>query len=458
MNINYEKKQKATLLVVILTAFITTFTGSALNLSVPAVGAEFEVSASLVGWVVTAYMLASAAFSVPFGRVSDVTSRKKILVCGILIFSLCSLSAAFAWNIQSLLAIRGLQGFGAAMIFSTNIAVLISSFPGEDRGRVLGYSTASTYIGLSAGPVIGGLFNHYFGWRSIFLVTFAVSAVVCIIAMMKLPKDERKIEKSNFDILGNILYIGMIPTLLYGLSAFSTNILAKILLPIGIILALAFGTHELKVENPIVQLRLFANNLAYTFSNIAALLNYGATFAIGYLLSIYLQVVMGYSSQVAGTILIAQPIVMALLSPYAGRLSDKISPFKLSSIGMGLCAVSLLIFSFISEAFPLWSIVAALVIAGVGFAFFSSPNTNAVMSCVDKKEYGVASSLLATMRNIGHTSSMAVVTVIVGMYMGNKALSEADPQLLISTMHTSFLIFTGICVVGTIISLKRKER
>lgn len=458
MDTNLEKKQKSTLLVVVITAFITTFTGSALNLSVPAIGEEFQVSASLVGWIVTAYMLTSAAFSVPFGRVSDIASRKKILVVGIFIFSSCSLFAAFSWNIQSLLAIRALQGFGAAMIFSTNIAVLISAFPGAARGKMLGYATASTYIGLSAGPVIGGVFNHYLGWRSIFWVTFAVGAIVFFIAWKKLPKDERQLEKTNIDLIGNILYILMIPSVLYGLSAFSTSLLAKIILPIGLVLVLWFGRHELKVNNPIVELRLFANNLSYTFSNIAALLNYGATFAIGYLLSIYLQVVMGYSSQMAGIILIAQPVVMAALSPFAGKLSDRFSPFKLASFGMASCAVSLLVLSFISEAFPLWIIIAALIIAGIGFAFFSSPNTNAIMACVDKTEYGVASSLLATMRNIGHTSSMAIVTVVVGIYMGNQALAEAEPELLIRTMHASFLIFTGICAVGTVFSLKRKER
>ncbi|QAT42450.1 MFS transporter [Aminipila luticellarii] len=456
MNNIYDKKQRATLIVVIVTSFITTFTGSALNLSVPAIGTEFQVSAGLVGWIVTSYMLASAAFSVPFGRVADITSRKKVLVTGILIFALCSLAAAFAWNMKIILALRALQGFGAAMIFSTNIAVLISAFPESTRGKVLGYSTASTYIGLSAGPVIGGLCNHYFGWRSIFILTSVVSAAVFYMAVRGLPKTEKKNEKIDVDIAGNVLYIAMILCLLYGLSAFSTNLLAKVLLPIGAASAILFGRHELKTENPIVELRLFTHNLAYTFSNIAALLNYGATFAISYLLSIYLQVVMGYSSQTAGIILVAQPVVMALLSPYAGKLSDRISPFKLASFGMGLCAVCLLFFSFLSESFPLWSIIAVLMVAGVGFAFFSSPNTNAVMACVEKKDYGVASSLLATMRTIGHTSSMATVTFVVGMYMGNTALAEAEPYVLIKTMHMSFIIFTGICAIGTFFSLKRK--
>lgn len=452
----YNKKQKSILAVSIVTAFITTFTGSALNLSIPSIGTEFNVSASLVGWIVTAYMLASASFSVPFGRIADITSRKVILTTGIFIFAICSLVAAFAWNVNIILAIRAFQGFGASMIFCTNIAVLVSAFSEEERGRVLGYSTASTYIGLSAGPVVGGIFNHYFGWRSIFIITFLVSATVFIIAVKNLPKDQNKTKKKEIDLLGNVLYISMIVCVLYGLSAFFINHIAKILLIIGIGISIVFARHELKINNPIVELRLFANNISYTFSNIAALLNYGATFAIGYLLSIYLQVVMGYSSQTAGIILVVQPIIMAILSPYAGKLSDKISPFKLASFGMAMCAVCLLFFAFLSENYPLWTIIIALIIAGIGVAFFSSPNTNAVMTCVEKKDYGVASSLLATMRTIGHTSCMATITAVVGIYMGNTALAEAEPQLLIKTMHMSFIIFTGICVIGTFISLKRK--
>ncbi|MFV0518017.1 MAG: MFS transporter [Aminipila sp.] len=456
MNIINEERQKATLTVAVITSFITTFTGSALNLSIPDIGIEFNTSASLVGWIVTAYMLASAAFSVPFGRIADITSRKRILVLGILIFSLCSLAATFAWDIRIILGLRAIQGFGAAMIFSTNIAILISAFPEERKGQVIGYSTASTYVGLSAGPVIGGFCNHYFGWRSIFILTFLVSILVFSIAVTKLPKDDREIKQINKDIKGNILYVSMLVCLLYGLSDFATSLFAKIMIPLGIILSVVFVCHELKAVNPIIELRLFTNNLSYTFSNIAALLNYGATFAIGYLLSIYLQVVMGYSSQTAGIILVAQPVMMALLSPYTGRLSDKFSSFKLASFGMALCGVCLLYFAFLSDSFPLWSIIIALIVAGLGVAFFASPNTNVVMSCVEKSDYGVASSILATMRTIGHTSSMAIVSAVVGLYMGTTALAEAEPEILIKTMHMSFIIFTVICFIGTFISLKRK--
>ncbi|MCL1808602.1 MAG: MFS transporter [Clostridiales bacterium] len=441
-----------------ITAFVATFTGSALNLSIPAMGRDFNVSASMIGWVVTSYMLTVAALSVPFGRLADITQKKRVFLLGLLIFSVSSLSSAFVWDFVGMVALRVLQGIGGAMIFCTNTAILVSAFPGSERGKVLGYSIASTYVGLSAGPVVGGLLNHYFGWRSIFLLTFAISGAVFCTAQSKLPKgkSDRKSELS-FDILGNVLYITMIVALMYGFSAISTSKLSAAMIAAGVLLAAVFVWHELKAESPIVQIRFFIGNAAYTFSNIAALLNYGSTFAIGYLLSIYLQVAMGYSSQSAGFVLIAQPVVMALLSPYAGNLSDRVSPFLLASAGMGCCAAGIVFFIFISVDYPLWLIIVALVITGVGFALFSSPNTNAVMACVEAKDYGVASSILATMRSLGHASSMAIVTLVVGMYMGSSALESATPDILIITMHTSFKIFAVICFVGIFFSAKRRK-
>ncbi|WP_084145909.1 MFS transporter [Anaerovorax odorimutans] len=449
--------QLATLFVVIITSFITTFTGSALNLSIPTIGTEFHASASFIGWIITGYMLASATLSVPFGRISDLTNRKRILVIGILIFALCSCAAAFAWSIKILLLFRIVQGIGAAMIFSTNTAVLISAFPSEKRGKVLGYSIASTYIGLSAGPVIGGMLNHHFGWRSIFTVTFLISITVFIIAIKYLPKSIKDASGQGIDFLGNILYMTMIVTIMYGFSSFTSVWFAKYLIISGVVLFILFVMHELKTKYPIIEVRLFAHNISYTFSNIAALLNYGATFALGYLLSIYLQLIMGFDSQISGLILISQPLLMAVLSPYAGKLSDKISPFKLASFGMALCALGLFSFIFISKDYPLWLIIVNLIVMGVGFAFFSSPNTNAVMACVEKENYGVASSILATMRSIGHTSSMAVVTFIVALKMDAIPLAKATPEMLISTMHISFIVFTCVCTVGIFISLKRKN-
>ena len=165
---------------------------------------------------------------------------------------------------------------------------------------------------------------------------------------------------------------------------------------------------------------------------------------------------MGYTSQTAGIILIASPVVQAAFSPIMGKLSDQRSPQIISAFGMVLCSISLFFYGFLTEVTPLWLILVALAVTGVGFAMFSSPNTNAVMTSTKRRDYGVASSVLATMRSIGHTSSMAVVTIVVGLYMGAESLTNAPVPRLFQTMHTCFFLFGGLCILGFFIALKRK--
>ncbi len=451
-----KSAQLSTIIVVVITAFLAPFNGSALNLSIPAMGREFNASAALVGWIVTSYLITAAVLSVPFGRVADLTGRKRILVTGILAFSICSGATVFTGSLAVLILLRVLQGVAGAMIFSTNIAVLLSAFSPDKRGKVLGYSTASVYIGLSAGPVLGGIMNHYLGWRSIFVLTFAISAAAFILALKKLPESKPEQNGHSLDISGNILYVLMLTLIMFGLSTVAELFYAKYLMIAGALLFILFVRHELRAESPIVEVRLFASNISYSFSNLAALLSYGATFALSYLLSIYLQVIKGFDSQISGMILITQPLLQAILSPYCGRLSDRVSPFKLASFGMGLCALGLFSFIFISKDYPFALVIANLLVMGAGFAFFSSPNTNAVMACVEKKDYGVASSILSTMRSIGNSASMAVVTFIVAATLGNVTLADAEPGQLIAAMHTGFIVFTCLCAVGIFISLKRK--
>lgn len=454
-------EQKIVITVVVITAFITTFTGSALNLSIPDIGQQFGAGANFVGWLVTGYTLAVAAFSVPIGRLADITCRKTVLVTGLIIFVSCCIAAVFALSMTMLLIVRIIQGIGAAMIFSTNTAILVASFPGHMRGRVLGYSIASTYTGLSAGPVVGGFLNYNLGWKSIFVMTGVLGLVALITAAAKLPKERSEHEERTLDVKGNILFVCCIVLVMYGLSEMGNGssqavVLAAALTAAGILLGVLFVHHEIRTNEPAVNVRLFRENIGYAFSNLSALLNYSATFAISYLISIYLQVVIGHSSQTAGSIMIFQPIVMAVFSPVMGRLSDKFSPFKMSSIGMGFCAAGAAIFIFIGQGTSIAVIIIALLITGVGFSLFSSPNTNAVMSCVDKSEYGVASSVLATMRSIGHTLSMVIVTIIVTRFMGNAPLTSADPEVLVKVINISFIVFTVICAGGTFISLKRR--
>ena len=456
------REKKNTILVCVITSFITTFMGSALNLSIPSLEEEFKVGAQTVGWVVTIYMLTCSALAVPFGRLADRVERRSVLRTGILIFSISSLTAVLSKKMWMLLAFRLMQGIGASMIFSTNIAILVGAFDEEHRGRVLGYSTCATYAGLSAGPVLGGVLNQNFGWRAIFIATAIVSAAAFYGAFFKLPKGEKKSgilslsSKAHLDYAGNILFVVSIVLTMYGLSSLNSLAGAPLILCLGILFFIFFIRTEMKTENPVIDVNLFRKNLPFTLSNLAAMVNYGSNFALSYLMSIYLQVVKGMSSQWAGVVLITNTVIMTLLSPFVGRISDRHSPFKMSAAGMALCAAALGLLSFLSEDASFAWIIMILALSGVGFSFFSTPNTNAVMPCVEREDYGVSASILSTMRSIGHTAGMSVVSAVVGIYIGSGSLKGAGTEVLMKTFHISFFIFTLLCILGIFMAGKRK--
>lgn len=456
------KNQIAILWVAMATSFATTFISSALNLSIPSIGMEFDVSASLLGWVIISYVITVTAFSVPFGRLADGIGRKKIFMPGVSLFALTSLVAALSPNMGFFIVTRFFQGIAGAMIYSTNTPFLIGAFLPSQRGRVLGLNIGATYLGLSLGPVLGGFMNHQIGWRFIFAVPFAFAIFSLILGWKALPEDKKikitdEIPKKQMDILGNILYIITIMVTIYGFTMFSNSANAPYYLISGLVLFVIFLKWEKRAKNPLIKIELFTNNRGFAFSNIAALLNYGATFAVGYLIAIYLQVIMGYSSQTAGFIMITQPVIMMIISPVAGRLSDKFSPFKLSSIGMGLCALGITLFTLVTVESSLSWIITGLLVTGLGFGFFSSPNTNAIMGSVSYEDHGVASSILTTMRTLGHNTSMALVTIVMGKYMGDLPLSEANPETLVQAIHMVFVIGIFICILGIFFSLARKK-
>lgn len=367
-------QEKTALIVVTTTSFLTPFMGSSINLAIPAIGQEFTSSALHLGWIVTSYLLASAALLLPLGRLADIIGRKRIYVGGIFLFALFTLLCSVAHSINQLIAFRVLQGLASAMIFSTGMAILTSAYSPQKRGKALGVTVAGTYLGLSLGPVLGGMLNHQLGWRSIFYFTFALSIYAASLAALRLREDHTGDSGEKFDIPGSILYgIGLV-AFLYGLSSVSSVAAAKYIGLLGLILIIMFIWYESKTEFPLINVQLFRHNTGFAFSNLAAMINYSATFAVGYLISLYLQVAVGYSSQTAGFIMLSQPVLMTLLSPLAGTLSDRVEPRIVASWGMGLTTIGLFLFIFLGNSTPVALIVANLAFLGIGFALFSSPN------------------------------------------------------------------------------------
>lgn len=452
---NQASLRKYALVSATMAAFLTPFMSNSINLAIPAIGEEFQTSALLLSWVVSSYLLASAAFLVPMGRLADIVGRKKVFATGVFLFALFSLLCGLAGSIQAFLIYRVLQGIGSAMIFGTNMAILTSVFPPQERGKAIGINSASVYLGLSLGPVLGGFLNHRFGWQSIFLFITVWALIAFLVIVFKLKSEWLGAGQEKYDGLGAVLYFLGIVSFMYGLSSFTSVSWAPYALITGVLILGFFIYYETKAVNPLMDIKLFSNNVAFAFSNLAAFINYSATFAATFLLSLYLQSVRGYDSQVSGLILLAQPMVMAALSPMAGSLSDRVEPRKVASLGMTITSVSLFVFWFLGSDTPIPLVMANLLFMGAGFALFASPNTNAVMSSVTREVYGLASSTLGTMRLVGQSVSMAIVTLLMSLFIGNVELEFASQAALIQCAKVSFLVFSVLCLMGIFASLAR---
>jgi MFS family permease len=353
-----------------------------------------------------------------------------------------------------LISSRVLQGIGGAMIWSTAVAILISVFPPEERGRVLGINVAATYTGLSVGPFVGGLLTQYLGWRSIFWVNVPLGLLVLALIFWKLEGEWAEAKGEKFDIVGSIIYGLALIAIMYGFTMLP-ELLGAGLIIVGALGIVAFVKWETKVASPVLDLRLFRNNTVFALSNVAALINYSATFAVSFLLSLYLQYIKGLDPQEAGLVLVAAPVMQAIFSPSAGKLSDKIEPRIVASVGMGLTVIGLILFIFLNQTTSLWFIILGLMILGFGFALFSSPNTNAVMSSADKKFYGVASATLSTMRSIGMMFSMGVVMVIFAIYIGRVQIIPEYYLPFLKSVNVTFIVFAILCFGGIFASLAR---
>jgi len=444
----------AVLLVATMASFIFPFMASSVNIALPSLGKELSMDAVTLGWIATAYLLSSATFLVPFGRIADIYGRKKIFICGIVIFTLSSLFAGMASSTTMLISFRVLQGIGGAMLAGTAVALLTTVYPANKRGRVLGINVAATYIGLSIGPVLGGVLTQHLGWRSIFFLSALLGLAVIGVVLWKLKGEWTGAKGERFDFAGSIIYSLGLVALVYGFTLLPA--MSGVWLIVGGIIGLsAFTRWEMRTRSPVLDISLFRNSRAFTFSNLAALINYSATYAVSFLISLYLQYLKGFNPETAGLILVAMPAMQAIFSPLAGRLSDRIEPRLIASAGMALTTVGLIIFIFLNEETPLAFIIGNLILMGLGFALFSSPNTNAVMSSAPKMAYGVASATLATMRQIGMVLSMGVAMLLFALYMGRVQITPEYYPLFQESMRTSFIIFAILCFGGIFASLAR---
>jgi MFS family permease len=340
------------------------------------------------------------------------------------------------------------------MVFSTSIAIVTSVFPPGERGRAIGIVTATVYAGLSLGPFIGGVLTYNIGWPSIFLVNIPLAIIVILLTVLYIPREWAETGERRFDLTGAVLYSVMLFGCIYGLTLMP-SLSGIIWMVLGLVVLALFLWWEQRVPVPMVEIALFRKRPVFLFSNIAALINYAMVFAVGFLMSLYLQYNRGIDPQTTGLILIAQPVVQMIISPAAGHLSDRIEPRILATAGMACTTAGLGILMLLSPSTPLVIIIAGLAILGFGYGLFSSPNTNAIMSSVEIQHLGFASGMVSTMRAIGQMLSLAIAMLVFSAVIGTVQITPLVYPQLQESVNIAFTVFFIIGLIGIAASYAR---
>jgi EmrB/QacA subfamily drug resistance transporter len=463
-----ESKSRILQIIVIVSigAFMSALDSSIVNISLPAMSTYFNASLTTVEWVVLSYLIIITSLLLTFGRLGDLFGHKIIFNTGLIIFTAGSLFCALSPTIIILIIARVVQAVGAGMLMSMGPAIITMNVAPERRGRSLGAMAVSVSLALIAGPAIGGFLISYFGWQSIFYINLPIGIAVFIWALRVLPVT-RGMEKQRFDFIGAVLLFISLIAIVFPLSfadkAGWSNpyIIASIIS--GIILFAVFIIIEDRIRNPMLDLKLFRSRV-FAFGNISLMLNFIAQFAVSLIMPFYLIQLRNFSPSEAGLILIAAPIAIMVVGPVAGYISDKIDARYLSSAGMVLASTGLFLLSTLKEDTKIYLIIIYALVVGFGFGMFQTPNNSAIMGSVAPGRRGTASSMLATMRNLGMVLGVAIAGSVFSTRQNyitdalkNTAFSSLQIQneAFTGALQLTFIVAGMISTVGIFTSLVR---
>jgi MFS family permease len=350
------------------------------------------------------------------------------------------------------------------MMFGTNMAILSSVFPAKERGKAIGITTATVYFGLASGPFFGGILTHFLGWESLFIITGIFGFLGVTGAVIALNGEWIEAKGEKLDYTGSVIYALGLFGLIYGISKLPQPF-SFIWIAIGIFACICFVYYEtrfresqLQNKQPLFNLRIFSGNKTFSLSSISALINYACTFAVTYMMSLYLQYIRGFNAQDAGLILIIQAGIQCVVSLFSGRLSDRINPSMIATTGMGIIVMGLIGLVFLNSGTPVPVIILLLSLLGLGFGLFASPNANIIMSSVEKKYYGQASATMGTMRLVGQSFSMGIAMMATSLHLGNQLIVPEVYHLLMKSIQTTFGICAILCIIGTYTSTFRVKK
>lgn len=452
------RDRRLVLILAVLTSLFGNMGFTGLNLGLPGMEKELGLSAEQMAWVPLSTFMAMAMMAAPGAKLADIYGRRRtsLIAFAICLVSLCA--GALAWDAYSLLSSRVMTGLGLAVAFTNVTAMVTSVHPPEVRGRVLGFSIASVYIGLSLGPVVCGYLVGWAGWRAIFWLSFLGFLPPMAIALM-VKVEQRPAKGEPLDKNGAFLWAAAVFTVFMGLTRISDLPEGPVSVLLGLLLAAAYVKSSLKSANPVLDVRLFTGSRRFAFSSLAAFISYSASTGCGLILSLYLQYTKQLPVDKAGLLLMVQPVCQALVTPFTGRLSDKVDAGLMASAGMGIICLALTILALALEPdtpYPVFLSITMLM--GVGFATFGAPNTNAIIGSAPPDKIGQASGTITATRLCGQVFSVAVTTLVFRLVIGPGRISEDKYPAFMSAATVCFSIFAPLCFTGILASIARGRK
>ena len=439
-----------------ISTFMSALDGSVVNTTLPIIRESLGSNIATIEWVVTIYLLVLSGLLLSFGRLGDLHGHKPVYISGFAVFLIGSMLCGLANSAEALIAFRGLQALGAAMIQANSPAILTKSFPDSQRGQALGLSATMTYLGLTVGPSLGGWLAENLGWQAIFYINIPVGLIAIWLSVRYIANDGHSKSSQEFDFLGALLFTSGLVLLLFGLNQghaigwTSPTIISELLL--AIILMILFIVVEKRAAKPMLDLGLFAEKV-FSSAVGSAIFNYICIYGILFLMPFYLIQGRGFSPSQAGLLLTAQPVVMALVAPVSGSISDRIGTRLPSVVGMLGLMTGLLLLSRLGSDSSRLQIALALGTAGFGTGIFISPNNSALMGAAPKNRQGIAAGVLATARNMGMALGVGLAGAI--LTTGLSMHAEESQTALFSAIQVSFIVTAVFAFIGSIIAAAR---
>lgn len=462
----YDRRRWMVLVITAISTFMSTLDSSIVNVALPVMATSLHVSTGLIAWVVSAYLIAITIFILLFGRLGDLKGQQKIFRIGLIIFTVGSFLCGVTHTLPTLLAARVVQAIGAAATMANSQGIITRTFPAEERGRALGINGSFVALGTMVGPSLGGFIISFASWEYLFWVNVPIGLIAYLLNLKFSDKDET-IQKEKLDVWGEILFTLTITPLFIGLEYGQTigygAPLILICFAVSVIAFAVFLYVERKVSAPLLDLDIFRNKW-FSVSIFCAFTSFVAISCSNIILPFYLQNALGMSPGQAGLYMTIYPVVLALVAPISGYVSDRIGSEILTLIGLSLTSAGLYLVVFLNASPVYWMLILFIAIMSLGNGLFQSPNNSLVMSMLPPEELGIGGSVNALIRNIGMVVGIATSTSVLYGGMSAKigrhvtSYVEGRSDVFIYGMHLAYIVSGSICLVGVVTTAIRLFR